>query len=72
MDDRLTFLREARTLSSSSTLPIRCTFQHRATDAKGEVELQYWPARDGVEHSPTHLTLFILGMVSLKAYFFTG
>ena len=59
MDERLAYLRQA--LASDSALPIETTFEHRAPTAKGEVELQYWPARDGVAKPPVHLTLFILG-----------
>jgi hypothetical protein len=44
----------------TSVLPITTTFRHQAPGAVGEVEMQYWPARDNTR-PPQQLTVFILG-----------
>lgn len=66
MDDRLAFLWEAaaspeKTETIPDELPVQCSFAHRAPNAEGEVELQYWPARVGCGSPPEQLTVFILG-----------
>jgi hypothetical protein len=44
----------------TSVLPMATTFNHQVPGAVGEVEMQYWPARDGTG-PPQQLTVFILG-----------
>jgi hypothetical protein len=70
MDDRLAFLWEAEaspspekteTTPDEVKLPVKCSFTHRVPNAEGEVELQYWPAREGCGTPPEQLTVFILG-----------
>jgi hypothetical protein len=71
MDHRLAFLWETaaspektETIPDEVKLPVQCSFTHRAPNAEGEVELQYWPAREGCGVPPEQLTVFILGECS--------
>ncbi|WWC61774.1 uncharacterized protein I303_104359 [Kwoniella dejecticola CBS 10117] len=65
MDERLAFLRA----ESPSSLPLPCSFTHRAPGASGEAELNYWPSRRGSIQAPHHLMLFILGNPGLLGYY---
>ncbi|WRT66269.1 uncharacterized protein IL334_003222 [Kwoniella shivajii] len=67
MDVRLAFLRQPS--PEPSSLPLQCSFTHRVTNAEGEVELNYWPARRGNSSPPSHLILFILGNPGLLGYY---
>lgn len=62
MDDRLAFLIRAH--SPDSVLPIQATFQHRCLSPESEVEMHYWPPRNGNDKPPLHFTYFILGQSS--------
>ncbi|WVR07135.1 hypothetical protein IAU60_004176 [Kwoniella sp. DSM 27419] len=63
-DPRLAFLR----LSYDKT-PVSCSFEHQAEGIKGEVELNYWPARVENNVAPEHLVVFILGNPGLLGYY---
>ncbi|RSH87435.1 hypothetical protein EHS25_003345 [Saitozyma podzolica] len=76
MDHRLAFLWETaaspektETIPDEVKLPVQCSFTHRAPNAEGEVELQYWPAREGCGVPPEQLTVFILGNPGLLNYY---
>ncbi|WWD17391.1 hypothetical protein CI109_101832 [Kwoniella shandongensis] len=65
MDDRLSFLRQ----EARASLPIPCSFQHKAPGVEGEVELMYWPAKSKGNAAPEQLTFFILGNPGLLGYY---
>lgn len=67
MDPRLAFLRLTADITFS--LPIVCSFQNRTSGAVGQVELNYWPPRNGASKAPDHLLLFILGEPISLAFF---
>jgi len=60
-DERLEFLRSNSSRVEEGDLPLRRRFEHRVEGAEGDVEVVYWPRRDGVDEAPEQLILFILG-----------
>jgi hypothetical protein len=60
-DERLDFLRDDSSRIQGGELPLRSRFGHRVEGAKGDVEVVYWPRRDGGAEVPEQLSLFILG-----------
>lgn len=60
-DGRLQFLRSLRVGDGSGATPLRNRFEHRANGAEGDVEVVYYPRRDGSQEAPDQLSLFILG-----------
>jgi hypothetical protein len=60
-DERLEFLRSVSSGVQREELPLRKRFEHRVEGAEGDVEVVYWPRRDGVTEAPEQLSLFLLG-----------
>ena len=60
-DKRLEFLRSQAPRVQEGELPLRRLFEHRAEGAQGDVEVVYWPRRDGATEAPEQLSLFLLG-----------
>jgi len=60
-DERLEFLRPDTSEIQEGDLPLRRRFQHRVEGAEGDVEVVYWPRRDGSMEAPEQLSLFLLG-----------
>jgi hypothetical protein len=60
-DERLEFLKPDSPGIQGGELPLRSRFDHRVEGAEGDVEVVYWPRRDGSAEAPEQLSLFILG-----------
>jgi hypothetical protein len=60
-DERLYFLRSDSSGVQGGDLPLRRRFEHRVEGAEGDVEVVYWPRRDGHTEAPEQLSLFLLG-----------
>jgi hypothetical protein len=60
-DERLDFLRSGSSEIQRGDLPLRRRFEHRVEGAEGDVEVVYWPRRDGQTEAPEQLSLFLLG-----------
>ena len=60
-DERLEFLRPSSSKIQEGDLPLRRRFEHRVEGAEGDVEVVYWPRRDGSMEAPEQLSLFLLG-----------
>jgi hypothetical protein len=60
-DERLDFLRSDSSRVEEGELPLRRRFEHRVEGAEGDVEVVYWPRRDGHTEAPEQLSLFLLG-----------
>ena len=58
-DKRLEFLRAVG--DRNGERPLRNRFEHRVEGAQGDVEVVYYPRRDGSDLPPDQLSLFILG-----------
>jgi len=58
-DKRLEFLRAVG--DRNGERPLRNRFEHRVEGAQGDVEVVYYPRRDGSNSPPDQLSLFILG-----------
>ena len=63
-DERFDFLRPSSSEIQEGDLPLRRRFEHRVEGAEGDVEVVYWPRRDGNMEAPEQLSLFLLGTPS--------